>query len=184
MAQGGAGRSAGMTLLELLLAIGLLGLLMALALPAFANFIGDSRLVSERNRLAADLRYGRNEAIYNNSQVVACPSADLANCSPAPEWHSGWLVFMDDDLDREHDPDESILRAGNAMAYVETLAPRTRRRIRFHGNGRAPGSNATITFCDRRGSEHAVALIISNGGHIRRAERGPSARPLRCNSGS
>lgn len=175
------GKDAGVTLMEVLIAITLTAVVLALGGPELSTFLKNHRMVTHKNLLFHHLSYARYQAVLRSRRVVACPSADQRVCLREPDWHRGWIVFVDDDLDREHDPAEEILRAGPAVTPPLSLTtPLSRRRIRYMPTGFAPGSNTTFVFCDDRGPDHARAIIVSNAGRIRDARKGPGGRDLRC----
>ena len=175
------GKEAGLTLMEVLIAVSLSAVAIALAGPELSAFIKNHRMATHKNVLFAHLNYARYQSVLRSQRVVACPSADSRVCLRESDWHRGWIVFVDEDLDREHDPAEELLRVGPAVTPPLSLTtPLSRRRIRYMPTGYAPGSNATFVFCDDRGSEFARALILSNAGRLRDARKGPGGRDLRC----
>jgi len=68
-------RQRGFTLIEMMTAIGVLGVLTAVAVPSFTNMINRNRLASESNDLLAAIRYARTEAIRSNARVTFCGTA-------------------------------------------------------------------------------------------------------------
>ena len=71
-----AGRAAGFTLLEMMIVIVIMGILMAIALPAFRSFLQSDRLLTEQNQLVMSLQYARSEAIKEDASVWVCASSD------------------------------------------------------------------------------------------------------------
>jgi type IV fimbrial biogenesis protein FimT len=65
----GPGRQGGMTLLELMVAITILGVLLALGLPAFSTFLANGKVRSATEGLSAGLSLARSEAIRRNQNV-------------------------------------------------------------------------------------------------------------------
>lgn len=55
------GRKSGLTLVEMLVALGIAAALLAMALPSMSKFIARQRLVGVASELASDLRYARSE---------------------------------------------------------------------------------------------------------------------------
>ncbi|GJM11452.1 MAG: hypothetical protein DHS20C11_37280 [Lysobacteraceae bacterium] len=171
----------GLTLIELLISLTLLSVVLIGGIPAFSDFTANNRMITEKNRLVGEVNLARSEAILRSQRVVLCPSTDGMQCLADPHWHAGRLIFIDSNANRERDPNELILRATEATdASLSVLTPRSRRRVIFYPIGFAPGSNATFTFCDGRGADHAQAVILSNTGRPRTSSRGPGGRELRC----
>lgn len=63
-------RHRGFTLTELLAALSIAAILLALAVPAFNDLIDRGRLTSAADRLYADMQFARSEAIRNNQNVT------------------------------------------------------------------------------------------------------------------
>ncbi|MTW21807.1 GspH/FimT family pseudopilin [Allochromatium palmeri] len=66
LARGRLARMRGVTLLELLIVIAILGLLLGVALPAMQDLIERNRLKAAAHALAEDLQWARSEAIKRN----------------------------------------------------------------------------------------------------------------------
>ena len=88
-------RSAGLTLLDLMITLGELAVLAALALPAFDSFIATNRIDSYRGSLASSLKMARAQAVNSQATVVMCASADQSSCGGT--WVDGWITFADTD---------------------------------------------------------------------------------------
>jgi len=68
--------SKGVTLLELIVAIAIIGILAGLALPAFDNQIKDARLVSNTNLVVGAYNFARSEAINRGTQIKVIDTAN------------------------------------------------------------------------------------------------------------
>ena len=77
----------GFTLLELLIAIALVGILSSLAVPAFQETMARSRLTSATNLMVGSLNYAKSEAIDRQQLVIVRPVND--------DWEDGWEVVAD-----------------------------------------------------------------------------------------
>ncbi len=93
-------RQSGFTLLELMAAIAILGILLGFAVPGLQAFIQDNRLISQINQLSTSFALARSEAIKLNQRVIVCVSSDGEQCealSSDTDWNVGWIVFVDRD---------------------------------------------------------------------------------------
>ena len=158
----------GLTLLELLITIALAAILLVGGIPAFGSFVTKQRMKAAVSNLHSDLLMARSQAVYQNKVVVACPSPGGKECSGGSDWSHGWIVFEDDNRDRQRQQSELLLRHVQSPAQVVILSPVNRREIRFFPDGSAPGSNASISLCGQDGPPGARKLVISNIGRIRR----------------
>ncbi len=90
-----------MTLIELLVALGLMATLLAVAVPAFEWLVTGSKLSSFTDSLYSSLYLARSEAIKRNARVVLCKSVDGASCAATGSWSQGWIMFHDNDNDAQ-----------------------------------------------------------------------------------
>ncbi len=158
----------GWTLIELLIALAIASLLFGLALPAFSGGLEAARASDARAQLELSLASASNHAAITGVRGVLCPSSDGRRCDASPDWSAGWLVFLDNNANREIEGGERVLKVQPALegrVRLRTTAGRT--RIVFQGNGGNAGSNATFTLCDGRGPAKARALIMGNAGTLR-----------------
>jgi type IV fimbrial biogenesis protein FimT len=174
-----AGREPGYTLVELVAGLGVLAVLSAWGVPSFVQFSRNAARASAVNQFIQSVYLARSEAIKRNGVVSLCPSRDGATCDVDSPWHHGWLVFvnLDRDSPATRDADEELLHAYPSWESGEITANRTTLSFRPYGQS---GVTATITFCDDRGSAEARAVIISQTGRPRIADRNSSGGPLDC----
>lgn len=94
----------GLSLIELLVSVALLGVLAALAAPSVGNFIAARRVDDIARRLAETMSWARSEAVKRNASVLLCPNASVtdgscATAAQASDWSKGWRVCTDVDND-------------------------------------------------------------------------------------
>lgn len=114
-------RAAGISVIELMVVVALLGILVAVAGPSFTGLIQRTRAAGEMNSLVGDLQYARSEAIRNGLPVSLCPSANGSDCLAAGTWHSGWIVFTDPNRSGTREPAEAVVRRRAAWGSGDTL---------------------------------------------------------------
>ena len=88
-------RPRGFTLVELITAVAVLAILVALAVPNFNDATLSARLNGFANSLVGSAQVARSEAIKRNSTIRLCASADGATCAVAGGWEQGWVVLTD-----------------------------------------------------------------------------------------
>jgi type IV fimbrial biogenesis protein FimT len=101
-------RQSGFTLLEALVVLAVLGVLLGMAIPTFANLQAKQQLQAQAEGLLGSLQLARSEAIRRQQPVTLCPRADEA-CDPDASWVTGWLVFVDANHNARRDVGEVML---------------------------------------------------------------------------
>lgn len=86
----------GLTLVELMVTLIIIGIVVSIAVPNFRDFIEHNRATTESNKIVGALNLARSEAVKRGSTVSVCPSSDQATCSGDSDWEQGWIVFVGD----------------------------------------------------------------------------------------
>jgi type IV fimbrial biogenesis protein FimT len=170
---------AGLTLVELLVGIAVLGVLLGIGVPSFGQFAADSRLTVTTNRLVAALHLTRSEAVRRNARVTLCASADGAFCAADGDWTQGWIVFVDGSGTGARALDDELLAVGQGAARGVTVTGNhpVQRYVSYVGLGatrRANGSlqMGTLTLC---AGAQGRQLIIGRTGRLRQQQGGCAA---------
>lgn len=158
-------KDAGLTLLELLITLALAAMLLALGMPTFRNLIERIRVSTIVHLVSVDLAMARNSAIMRNTQVVVCPRSEDYRCRDDRDWSAGWMVFTDNDGNRQPDERSHILRVTDPRVHRSIAVASSRRFLRYQRDGRSAHSNQTVRVCSRGTLRGAV--VISNGGRVR-----------------
>ena len=108
----------GFTLIELMVAIAVLAIMLAIGLPSFQGSLRSNRVATSTNDMLAALSLARTEAIRNTRGSAVCASADGLACDG--EWDQGWLVFSDTDRNGALNAGEVILRYITPTGQVRT----------------------------------------------------------------
>jgi type IV fimbrial biogenesis protein FimT len=150
-------RRRGLTLIELLMALAVAGILLAIAGPSFREALQANRLTSAANELTAAVQLARAEAIRNNRRVTLCRSTDGSACDGTSSTWPGWILFVDLDADGVRDNNEPLVKSGTfeAPLVVKSSANITAltERITFRGDGTARASDGqtllagTLALC-------------------------------------
>lgn len=93
-------KTKGFTVIEAVVTVALIGVLAAIALPSFREFIAARSVSAHVSDFSATLRLARTEAIKRGTNVVVCrtnnPDAASPTCaSSGSDWSTGWLVMVD-----------------------------------------------------------------------------------------
>lgn len=177
----------GITLVEMLAVVSIVGILTAVAVPNMSGFVVNNRLSGTANDLVTALSLARSESILRGAPVV------LRRTSAAEQdWNGGWELFVDLDgngvRDTGADSGEIVLRAGGAMNTPLSMFSSTAAAdgIRFLPNGRVRplGTGAALfMICydglvADAGRSYSRAILVSDSGRIRIATTDSSGYPL------
>lgn len=129
----------GLTLIELMIAISIGAILIALAAPSFKEALGKNRLSSAASEFTGAVQLARAEAIRNNRRVTLCRSEDGSSCNSTDTVWPGWIVFVDLDGDGVRDNNEPVVKAGtfdgNLRGIPSANITTANQRITFRGDG-------------------------------------------------
>ena len=81
--------ASGFTLVELLVAMSILAILVAIALPSFRQITAAQRMRSASSDIVSDLVIARNEAVKRGQNVVLAPAS--------AGWSGGWTLAVSSD---------------------------------------------------------------------------------------
>ncbi|MGI9201739.1 MAG: GspH/FimT family protein [Woeseiaceae bacterium] len=154
----------GFNLLELLIALAILGIITAIAVPSFQSVSINSNLSTETNDLVSSLRLARSEAAKQGLNVTVCSAnAGLTACSGSADWSTGWLVI---------DTGGNVIFAREALTAdtaTEMAIVGAQGSIVFNRNGFS-SSARTIKLCGpNNAAERARGVIVSVDGRVRLA---------------
>lgn len=172
----------GLTTIELLVTLVILGVLLGVAAPSMARFVADWRASNAVNAFTGSLRMARTEAIARSRPVVMCRVANDTStaCLSAVGTNgfaSGWIVFVNNDGDANFNysagnGDELLLRQ-TAPAGIADITPTRPGRFVFLPNGLLNSNNNAVNI-DAKGFDTTTttpwarkALCISKPGRIR-----------------
>nr|MDA3934049.1 GspH/FimT family pseudopilin [Gammaproteobacteria bacterium] len=72
--------SSGFTIVEIMIAISILAILTALAMPSLVQFMARNELVGTSNALISGINLARTEAVTRSTAVAICPSTNGNTC--------------------------------------------------------------------------------------------------------
>ncbi len=172
----------GFTLIELMAALALAAILIALAVPSFTGLIERNRMESEVNRWLTDINFARSEAIKLGKQVSICRRDANLICNgtieckcgdqsgtPDKEYHHGWLVFLDQSDSGHFQPanGDELLRVGNAASTGVIISgnQQANRRFSFTPNGELKSNDwpTNTVFCTQKPGNAPASTNRSKG---------------------
>lgn len=135
----------GFTLLELMVAVIILGIILGLGVPSFNAITESSRLRAVTHSLNSAIQLARSEALSSRENAAACrANVAITACDFDSDWSNGWVVVTQQGADLETAADVTVIRAWDEVDIVVS------------------GAENGFVF-DRRGqADAAVSLLVQN----------------------
>lgn len=151
----------GISLIELLCTLLILGIVSAVAVPSFNSMIEGSQRTQATNQLLSALHFARSTAVYERRIVALC--AGTATCAGTSSWSGALLIFHDRNASGQLDPEETLLRMEPLpKQYAWRWASfRQNGFVQFEGNGTTRAQNGTFTLCHKQVPQRQVVISLS-----------------------
>lgn len=185
----------GFTLIELMTALVLLGLLIKMSLPSFTVWIGNTQVRTVAESLQNGIRLAQAEAVRRNRQVVlsftnSTPARNAAAVAGGVNW-SMQTVAQFGGADAEFVQGGNLAEIGGNVTIASTGAAVN--ALCFNSNGRlvlnaTPGpagasctaAGATLEV-NRTGADRRLRVVVNVGGQMRMCDPArPSDAPDGC----
>jgi type IV fimbrial biogenesis protein FimT len=149
----GPNRASGFTLIELMIALSIVGILLAIAVPSFREAMMNVRISAQTNDLMTDLSVARSEAVKRSLPVLLCTSKDGLACGGS--WSDGWIVFVDADNDAAVSNGDLVMKSRPAAegnnSIVATAGTDTLSAVSYRPTGLTGNKNVVkFSICDSR----------------------------------
>jgi len=177
----------GFTLIELMVAVAIAGILLAVGVPSFAEAVKESRISSQYNTMVGSLYLARSEAVKGPGQVTVCPRKTKGSslCGGKSDWVNGWLIFIDNtrvagESEAKVDAGDEIIKVEPAIKGDNTVvaigSPTNSAGdseevafVRYQQRGATQWRSASVIICDTdRGAVASRVINIVLTGDIRR----------------
>lgn len=161
---------AGFTLVELLVALAVLGIVVGWAIPSMYNLISQNRLTATSNQLVGLIHHARSEALKTAGRVWVSPMTDGGGTS---SWSLGAVIWVDSNGDGVRAAGESVREILIDISDISVAGSATSLAIApfgFDGAGYAIADQAyTLTLCSDAVPARGQRIEINGGGQIRTA---------------
>jgi type IV fimbrial biogenesis protein FimT len=171
----------GFTAIEILVVVGIMGILAALAGPSFTPLIQQWRVRQAVENMTSTIYYARSEAIKRGGNITVLKNPLTSECAQADttnEWSCGWSVFIDSNNNGTQQVTEVTLQIFPVPSGVNVMHIISSAMFKVDRWGQINGLGAeSFTFSPVGpgvSSPSTTTLCISSGGRID-AKKGEAA---------
>ena len=162
----------GFTTIELMLAVAVVAILVAVAAPGLQDFIQNMRLTGQANDLLTDLMLARSEATKRDVSVSVCATKKVTDakgvateeCTDANKWEDGWMVVIDANADGEKDSGTNAVKVSASHGSTSSIKNATKGpkgAIVFTPTGFNSSGESVFTICDSRKVGRTITVVPS-----------------------
>lgn len=163
-------RTHGFTLIELLVTVAILGILAALATPAFTTMMERSRLSAASDELTSAIQLTRNSAIQFNGGITLAKIAGT-ECPTTQNWSCGWQVFRDLDTDGVFNNTDVMIQEFRLSPNVDIMRSANGANLQANRWGQLNGVNAVGFSLLPKGRPvtwpTSMTVCANSGGRVR-----------------
>lgn len=187
----------GVSLIELLIGLAIVGIVMFVGLPAFSGFLQNTQIRNAAETTLSGITLARAEALRRNQPVRFQLVSTLTSACALSATGKNWIVSLADPAGRcEVAPSETTApqtiqkKSGTEGTENITLAATGGSLITFNGLGRVTGaaitqlnfSNSTGTCEDTGGNMRCLRIVVSTGGQVKMCDPKVTAAtdPRKC----
>jgi type IV fimbrial biogenesis protein FimT len=157
------------TIIELMVALVVVGILLGLAVPTFREFTRNNRVTAIHNDLTTAFTLARSEALKRSMPVSICASTNGTSCATSDDWNAGWIIFTDGTgaAGAVNSPD-TVLQTWTVAAGGDVSIDTDRDFIQYGPTGTVIPDSASTFDVSAEGcaGDHARRLGISPAGSL------------------
>jgi type IV fimbrial biogenesis protein FimT len=142
---------------------------LAIALPNLSPLLARLQMDAVVSEFTHTLYLARSEAIKRAANVTLCTSVTGKNCTNTGDWQQGWLLFADNNTNKQYDTDEPRIRVSKAVNNAFTLKGNTyvSSSISYLPTGRLSVLGGTINVCALDKSQVGRNIVLIATGRFR-----------------
>ena len=156
----------GLTLVELMAVIGIVGILCGLAFPSFTSLLQRAKGDRAAHLLYHPLNHARTVSITKNITTTACASINDKQCLRSTDWsYHDIIIFHDKNSNGNIDTGEPLLSKINLGLEENSLKWRSfgnRNYLQWQPSGMTYYQNGNFTYCPKDGDTRFAKRIILN----------------------
>ncbi len=150
-------KNKGLTLIELMVTLVILGIVAAVAVPGYQSLINHNRLTSASNQLLSSVATARSEALKLKEAVTITPKSN--------DWTKGWVVTVGTGSSQK-----TIFSQDKLDDSLNLSSTSSTNAVVFGANGYTsslnPWSGSGVVFCNKDKSGRKISLQRSGSTKI------------------
>lgn len=161
---------AGLTLIELMMILAVLGILIGGIVPSFTDLLERTRSYQITRQLFSTLNYARIEATNYRDDVIVCSPNTKKQCSS--KWKDNIVVFVDHNANTRLDPTDTKLRTLSLHLRenetISWLSFGNKPYLRYTPEGTTAFQSGRFYYCSHSQSpRNNVEIIVYRSGRAR-----------------
>lgn len=159
-------RQSGHSFIEPVIVTALAAILLSQAMPSFAGLYANTQVSTQTNAILQSLYLARSHAVAQQRNVYIChlDRTTMNTCDQDrgfnSAWSVGWLVFADNNHDKNLDDKDQILQIVE-MSNSVNIVFNQKGRLRFFANGSS--RSAGFYICDRKQRTFRHIYLLHTG---------------------
>lgn len=182
-------KHAGLTIVELMVAIVLVAIVLSLGIANYDHFSTSNTVVAELHSLRGAITLARSEAATTGANILVCssndPTSTAPSCSGVNEWNTGWVVLSPANgscLATSGQPlaAQGPLLSQNTIVFVPSAGSGTPTSFCFNRNGfpTSPSTAGMFVFNTKTADAgDRLCLSINLAGHMQTLGSGQGVCP-------
>ena len=151
----------GFTLIELMVAIAVVGVVVAIGMPSFGELLKNNRMVTQANAIIASLQQARSETINRGVSVRIEPLV------AGTDWSAGWQLRIDGSNPSDNDftdAEDIVIRSYEALK--QSTLTSTVDNIIYLPDGSVSAAAVLTLIADKCTREHKRVISIKLSGFV------------------
>ena len=154
-------KQAGFTLIELMIALVMVGIITAIAIPSFDNAVANNRVSSTANNVVGALNLARVEAAQRGTNVT------ISSVSGDGNWGTqGYRIWLDIDGDGNYDVGEELRVFDSVQGQLALIETADTASTNFTASGFASAS-VTLNLCSTDTNVDDRQIAVTRSGRVR-----------------
>lgn len=151
----------GFTLIELMVAVAVVGVVVAIGMPSFGELLKNNRMVTQANAIIASLQQARSETINRGISVRIEPLV------AGTDWSAGWQLRIDGSNPSDNDFDDDVdIVIRSYEALKQSTLTSTVDNIIYLPDGSVSAAAVLTLIADKCTREHKRVISIKLSGFI------------------